>query len=85
MHTQCHMDLHEMAYMHTYTRHCSVMNKHAHITRVHKNHFKMVNGCRIDTGLCKKGLSKKDSPKTLGTRVICEIGKGQDRQRSRQA
>ena len=38
-------------------------------TRVYKKHFKMVKGCRIDTGSCKKPLSKKDSPKTLGTRL----------------
>ena len=31
-------------------------------TRVYKNHLKMVKGCRIDTGSCKKPLSKKDSP-----------------------
>ena len=47
----------------------------------------MVKGCRIDTGLCKKALSKKDLPKTLGRRVSCEtgtglVGKGQDRHRA---
>ena len=26
--------------------------------RVYRNHFKMVRGCRIDTGSCKKALSK---------------------------
>ena len=26
--------------------------------RVHKSHFKMVKGCTIDTGSCKKALSK---------------------------
>ena len=36
-----------------------------------KNHLKMVKGCRIDTRSCKKPSSKKDSPKTLGTRVSC--------------
>ena len=34
-------------------------------TRVYKNHLKMVQGCRIDTGLCKKPLSKRDYPKHL--------------------
>ena len=46
----------------------------------------MVKGCRIDPGLCKKALSKKDSPNTLETRLSCETGiqgyrcmdKGQD-------
>ena len=36
----------------------------------------MVKGCRIDTGSCKKPSSKKDSPKTLGTRVSCKTGRG---------
>ena len=27
--------------------------------RVYKNHLKMVKGCRIDTGLCKKVGEKK--------------------------
>ena len=56
------------------------------------NHLKMVKGCRIDTGSCKKALSKKDSPKTLGTRLSCKTGTrlggqslGQDRHRARQA
>ena len=49
------------------------------------NHLKMVKGCRIDTELCKKPLSKKDSPKTLGTRVSCKTGTGLDGQRARQA
>ena len=46
------------------------------IKRVYKNHLKMVKGCRIDTGSCKKPSSKKDSPKTLGTRVSCKTGRG---------
>ena len=54
-------------------------------TRVHKNHLKMVKGCRIDTGLCKKALSKKDPPKTLGIRVGCKTGTGLGGQRARQA
>ena len=41
-------------------------------------------------GSCKKTLSKKDPPKTLGTRVSCKTGAGlggqrQDRHRARQA
>ena len=48
--------------------------------RVYKNHLKMVKGCRIDVGLCKK-----DPPKTHGTRVICESGAGLGGQRARQA
>ena len=52
--------------------------------RVYKNHYKMVKGCRIDTGSCKKALSKKDPPKTLGTRVSCKTGIGLDGQRARQ-
>ena len=36
----------------------------------------MAKGCRIDTGSCKKPLSKKDSSKTLGTRVSCKTGTG---------
>ena len=48
---------------------------------------------RIDTGPCKKALPKKDSPKTLGTRVSCKtgtglglgLGLGLDGQRARQA
>ena len=54
-------------------------------TRVYKNHLKMVKGCRIDTGPCKKALSKKDRPKTLGTRVSCKTGTGLGGQRARQA
>ena len=53
--------------------------------RVYKNHLKMVQGCRIDTGSCKKPLSKKDSPKTLGTRLSCKTGTGLGGQRARQA
>ena len=45
----------------------------------------MVQGCRIDTGSCKKPLSKKDSPKTLGTRLSCKTGTGLSGQRARQA
>ena len=30
--------------------------------------------CKIDTGSCKKALSIKHPPKTLGTRISCEIG-----------
>ena len=52
--------------------------------RVYKNHFKMVKGCRIDIGLCKKALSRNDSPKTLGTRVSCKTGTGLGGQRARQ-
>ena len=55
------------------------------LLRVHKNHLKMVQGCRIDTGSCKKPLSKKDSPKTLGTRLSCKTGTGLGGQRARQA
>ena len=54
-------------------------------TRVYKNHLKMVEGCRIDTGQYKKALSKKDPPKTLGTRVSCKTGTWLDGQRTRQA
>ena len=53
-------------------------------TRVYKNHFKMVEGCRIDTGWCKRALSKNDSPKTLGTRVSCKTGTGLRGQKARQ-
>ena len=52
---------------------------------VNKKHFKMVEGCRIDTGPYKKALSKKDPPKTLGIRVSCRTGTGLDGQRARQA
>ena len=45
----------------------------------------MVKGCRIDTGSCKKALSRKDSPKTLGTRVSCKTGTGLGGQMARQA
>ena len=54
-------------------------------TRVYKKHLKMVKGCRIDTGQYKKALSKKDPPKTLGTRVSCKTGTWLDGQRARQA
>ena len=54
-------------------------------TRVYKNHLKMVKGCRIDTGQYKKALSKKDPPKTFGTRVSCKTGTWLDGQRARQA
>ena len=50
------------------------------IIRVYKSHLKMVQGCTINTGPCKK-----DSPKTLGTRVSCKTGTGLDGQRARQA
>ena len=53
--------------------------------KVYKNHLKMVQGCRIDTGSCKKPLSKKDSPKTLETRLSCKTGTGLGGQRARQA
>ena len=52
---------------------------------INKNHLKMVQGCRIDTGSCKKPLSKNDSPKTLGTRLSCKTGTGLGGQRARQA
>ena len=44
----------------------------------------------IYTRIVQKGIIKKDSPKTLGTRVSCETGTGlvdkeQDRHRARQA
>ena len=52
---------------------------------IYTNHLKMVKRCRIDTGSCKKPLSKKDSPKTLGTRVSCKTGTGLGGQRARQA
>ena len=45
----------------------------------------MVKGCRIDTGSCKKPLSKMNSTKTLGTRVSCKTGTGLGGQRARQA
>ena len=45
----------------------------------------MVKGCRVDTGLCKKALSKKDLPTILGTRVSCETGAGLGGQSVRQA
>ena len=48
--------------------------------RVYKNHLKMVKGCRIDVGLCKK-----DPPKTHGTRIICETSAGLGGQRARRA
>ena len=34
------------------------------ITRVYKNHFEMVKGCRIDTGLCKRHYQKGFSKNT---------------------
>ena len=43
----------------------------------------MVNGCRIDAGLCKKVLSRKDPPKTHGTRVSSETGTRLGGQRAR--
>ena len=49
-------------------------------TRVYKNHFKVVKGCRVDTGSCKRLLSKKDSPKTLGIK-----GESQNRHKARWA
>ena len=52
--------------------------------RVYKNHLKTVKGCRIDTGSCKKPLSEKDSPKTLGIRVSCKTRTGLGGQRVRQ-
>ena len=64
---------------------CKYIHIRTYIIRVYKNHFKMVQGCRIDTGSCKKPLSKKDSPKTLGTRLSCKTGTGLDGQRARQA
>ena len=65
--------------------HERVLHKVFLFTRVYKNHLKMVQGCRIDTGSCKKPLSKKDSPKTLGTRLSCKTGTGLGGQRARQA
>ena len=59
-------------------------HRYIHFLRVYKIHLKMVKGCRIDTGSCKKPLSKKDSPKTLGTRVSCKTGTGLAGQRARQ-
>jgi hypothetical protein len=43
----------------------------------------MVNGCRIDTGPCKKVLPEKDPPKTLVTRVSCIKGTGLGDQRAK--
>ena len=40
----------------------------------------MVEGCRIDAGLCKK-----DPPKTHGTRISCKTGAGLGGQRARRA
>ena len=48
------------------------------------NQLKMVKGCMIDTRIVQKALLKKDSPKTLGTRVSCKSGKGLGGQRARQ-
>ena len=48
-----------------------------------QNHLKMVKGCRIETGSCKKPLSQNDYPKTLGTRVSCKTGTGLGGQRAR--
>ena len=56
-----------------------------YLLSMYKNHLKMVKGCRIDKGPCKKALSKKDSPKTIGTRVSCNTGTGLDGQMARQA
>ena len=74
-------------YTHTYanTSSARVVSCHVFFLRVYKNHLKMVQGCRIDTGSCKKPLSKKDSPKTLGTRLSCKTGTGLGGQRARQA
>ena len=69
-------------YVHTYV---CVPEPCTLITRVYKNHLKMVKGCRIDTGQYDKALSKKDPPKTLGTRVSCKTGTWLDGQRTRQA
>ena len=52
---------------------------------MYKNHLKIVKGCRIDTGQYKKALSKKDPPKTPGTRVSSKTGTWLDGQRARQA
>ena len=45
----------------------------------------MIKGCKVDTGPYNMALSKKDPPKTLGTRVSCKTGTGLDGQRARQA
>ena len=66
-----------------YSNNCFLKEK-SHEQECIKTH-KMVKGCRIDTEPCKKALSKKDSPKTLGTRVSCRTGKGLGGQRARQA
>ena len=78
-----------------YIRTCTHVNKHMYVywliitfvftQRCIKKHFKMVKGCRVDTGLCKKALSKKDLPTILGTRVSCETGAGLGGQSVRQA
>ena len=73
--------MHACVHVFTYYKH--------NISRIHAisiyNHIKMVQGCRIDTGSCKKPLSKKDSPKALGTRLSCKTGTGLGGQRARQA
>ena len=53
--------------------------------QVNNNHLEMVKGYRIDTGPSQKALSKRDSPKSLGTRVSYKTGTRLDGQRSRQA
>ena len=49
---------------------------------MYKNQFRMVKGCRIDTGPCKKALSKRDPPKTLEIKVSCKAGTGLGLQRA---
>ena len=91
MHTYTHMHARTHRRTHTYIlAYCNlsifstivlvIEPLQLNLQRVYKNHLKMVKGCRIDTGLCKK-----DPPKTHGTRVICETGAGLGGQRARQA
>ena len=47
---------------------------------MYKYHLEMVKGCRIDTGSCKKSLSKKDSPRNTWNKI-----KLQNRYRARWA
>ena len=39
------------------------------INNVHVKKFNIIKGCRIDTELYKKALSRNHTPQTLGTRL----------------
>ena len=68
-----------------YSNNCFLKEK-SHEQECIKTIEKWLKDIGLTQDCAKKALSKKDSPKTLGTRVSCKTGTGLDGQtRARQA